>query len=293
MRASSSRRSYFLKATLMPSLMGVAKRRIILNQNRQTFKNYENVKDNNSTEEAEQTKTGASPAMLRLPYALAKERGLSTDGMTPREVWDMLKGNGVDKKAEEKRFIASQRADVKEAPQAEPEQFFETEDIDKLRKELRNEILLSHTEKNPPYRINSAKTLALRQSEIDKHMEIADISLAKENDIAKMKDAIEHIRESRKQIKPQKPPIELPTLSGSEKQVAWADDIRYKMAGSLEGLTELLHDNPRAMELAEQSIKNKTVHPAFNRSRIVQMPDLKMAIAILKETDARWFIDNR
>lgn len=78
----------------------------------------------NETEKVE-TKTGASPAMLRLPYVLAKEKGLSTDGMTPRQVWDMLKNKGVDKATEEKKFIDSQKVGMKEAPQDEPDQFFE------------------------------------------------------------------------------------------------------------------------------------------------------------------------
>ena len=32
----------------------------------------------------------------KLPYGLAKGLGLNTDGMTPREVWDMLKKRGVN-----------------------------------------------------------------------------------------------------------------------------------------------------------------------------------------------------
>ena len=35
-------------------------------------------------------------ARYRLPYGIAKGLGLSTEGMTPRQVWDMLKGRGVD-----------------------------------------------------------------------------------------------------------------------------------------------------------------------------------------------------
>ena len=35
-------------------------------------------------------------ARYRLPYGIAKGLGLDTDGMTPRQVWDMLKGRGID-----------------------------------------------------------------------------------------------------------------------------------------------------------------------------------------------------
>lgn len=34
-------------------------------------------------------------ARYRLPYGIAKGMGLDTTGMTPRQVWDMLKGHGV------------------------------------------------------------------------------------------------------------------------------------------------------------------------------------------------------
>ena len=39
-------------------------------------------------------------ANTRLPYGLAKGRGLDTTGKTPREVWKMLKGEGIDPKKE-------------------------------------------------------------------------------------------------------------------------------------------------------------------------------------------------
>ena len=35
-------------------------------------------------------------ARYRLPYGIAKGMGLDTTGMTPRQVWDMLKGHGVN-----------------------------------------------------------------------------------------------------------------------------------------------------------------------------------------------------
>lgn len=88
------------------------------------------------TENTEVSKSGASPAMLRLPYAIAKDKGLSTDGMTPRQVWEMLKGKGVDKNTEEKKFIDSQKSGLKDAPQDEPEQFFEDKPKEPTAEEL-------------------------------------------------------------------------------------------------------------------------------------------------------------
>ena len=43
-------------------------------------------------------------ANTRLPYGLAKGRGIDTTGMTPRQVWARLKGEGVDPKEEYKKL---------------------------------------------------------------------------------------------------------------------------------------------------------------------------------------------
>lgn len=57
-------------------------------------------------DEGESSEPGQSGgnAFLKLPYGLANGRNLSTDGMRPREVWDMLKGEGVNKEAEEDKL---------------------------------------------------------------------------------------------------------------------------------------------------------------------------------------------
>jgi len=52
------------------------------------------------TDEAGEVGVGGKNKFLRLPYALAKERGLDTTGLTPSQVWDLLAGMGVDPKAE-------------------------------------------------------------------------------------------------------------------------------------------------------------------------------------------------
>lgn len=55
--------------------------------------------------DGEETGSGVGGnVFLKLPYGLAKSRSLNTDGMRPREVWDLLKGYGVNKEEEEKKL---------------------------------------------------------------------------------------------------------------------------------------------------------------------------------------------
>ena len=79
----------------------------------------------NSEAENSESKTTGGNAFLKLPYGLAKDRGLSTEGMTPREVWELLKGKGIDKDEEERKFIDRKRSNAPRAKQDEPENFFE------------------------------------------------------------------------------------------------------------------------------------------------------------------------
>ena len=65
----------------------------------------------------------------RLPYGIAKGLGLNTDGMTPRQVWEMLKGKGIS-----------------------PEKAYED-----LEKQAKTEI-----EKEQPQEVNAQKELDLR-----------------------------------------------------------------------------------------------------------------------------------
>jgi len=51
---------------------------------------------------------GGGNGMLRLPYALAKERGIATEGLTPSQVWQKLKGQGVDPEKEKEKFEQEQ-----------------------------------------------------------------------------------------------------------------------------------------------------------------------------------------
>lgn len=87
--------------------------------------NKNNKDANNETENQESgTKAVGGNAFLRLPYGLAKDKGIPTEGKTPREVWELLKGNGIDKKEEERKFL-ERHVGMKQAPQDEPEQFFD------------------------------------------------------------------------------------------------------------------------------------------------------------------------
>ena len=45
-----------------------------------------------------------TPNKYKLPYGLAKGLGLSTEGMTPTEVWNMLKAKGISPKEEYKKL---------------------------------------------------------------------------------------------------------------------------------------------------------------------------------------------
>ena len=53
-------------------------------------------------------------ARYRLPYGIAKGMGLNTDGMTPRQVWEMLKGKGVNPDNAYKELEKKAKTEVKE-----------------------------------------------------------------------------------------------------------------------------------------------------------------------------------
>ena len=57
-------------------------------------------------------------ARYRLPYGIAKGMGLDTTGMTPRQVWDMLKGRGVNPDNAYKELEEKAKTEIKkEQPQ--------------------------------------------------------------------------------------------------------------------------------------------------------------------------------
>jgi hypothetical protein len=57
---------------------------------------------------------GLGSARYRLPYGIAKGMGLNTDGMTPREVWEMLKGKGVNPDNAYKELEKKAKTEIKE-----------------------------------------------------------------------------------------------------------------------------------------------------------------------------------
>jgi hypothetical protein len=63
----------------------------------------------------------SSHGNTKLPYGLAKEKGINTDGMTPRQVWDALKKYGITPQTEYARLKSKYEADQafnKEAKEA-------------------------------------------------------------------------------------------------------------------------------------------------------------------------------
>lgn len=78
-------------------------------------------------QDIEEIKRGSDP-FLRLPYGLAKQKGISTEGLTPRQVWELLKGIGINPKAEMAKLKEKLDGEIPQAPQDEPEQFFADEE---------------------------------------------------------------------------------------------------------------------------------------------------------------------
>lgn len=53
------------------------------------------------------TLSGNQDVFLRLPYGLAKKEGIDTTGMTPKQVWEALKGKGFNPQQEMDRLARS------------------------------------------------------------------------------------------------------------------------------------------------------------------------------------------
>lgn len=70
----------------------------------------------------------------------------------------------------------------------------------------------------------------------------------------------------------------LPSLTGSEKQIAWAESIRSKFLTELDGLVAKLSPAPELSEVAAGEIRDAIVLLA-NEPR--------------QQSEARWWIDNR
>jgi len=72
------------------------------------------------TEEAEGPKK-FSGLSTRLPYALCKDLGIDTTGMTPRQAWEAIEGKGIDPKETFEKKIAepSKKVDLKKPEKTE------------------------------------------------------------------------------------------------------------------------------------------------------------------------------
>lgn len=53
------------------------------------------------------TLSGNQDVFLRLPYGLAKKEGIDTTGMTPKQVWEALKGKGINPQQEMDKLAKS------------------------------------------------------------------------------------------------------------------------------------------------------------------------------------------
>lgn len=82
----------------------------------------------------------------------------------------------------------------------------------------------------------------------------------------------------------------LPALTGSDKQIAWASDIRSKMIEAL----NISADKARTILARIANDEAATTDPAKVEAAKVECEDnLASITAILAITDARWWIDHR
>lgn len=152
------------------------------------------VTNNDMENQESNAKSTGGNAFLRLPYGIAKDRGLSTEGLTPREVWELLKGKGVKKEEEEKKFLDRQKAEMKRAPQDEPEQFFDEpkkEDEYSYTPPAREYKFKDVIEKYgiyTTYNPNTKNNDALKANRPLKDIPAADIAFLKENRVAIAKE---------------------------------------------------------------------------------------------------------
>lgn len=65
-----------------------------------------NIDNTENEQSGGKTLSGNQDVFLRLPYGLAKKHGIDTANMTPRQVWEALKGKGVDAEQEMSKLKA-------------------------------------------------------------------------------------------------------------------------------------------------------------------------------------------
>lgn len=79
----------------------------------------EENKNNNTEQAQEEIKETEGGARYRLPYGIARGLGINTDGLTPREVWDILKGHGIVPKKEYEKLKEEKQKKEKEPVKVE------------------------------------------------------------------------------------------------------------------------------------------------------------------------------
>lgn len=89
------------------------------------------------------------------------------------------------------------------------------------------------------------------------------------------------------QIKESSREYGLPTLEGTEKQVAWAEKIRIDMMEQVPLTRKILEGEASAEETV------KFITDNIEKAKEHQRPLLDKIIKILTETNATWFIDHR
>ena len=90
-------------------------------------------------------------ARYRLPYGIAKGMGLDTTGMTPRQVWDMLKGKGINPDNAYKELEKKAKTEIKkEEPKVVGAKFSTKEELESWGKQkgIATTGLFSHLPEN-------------------------------------------------------------------------------------------------------------------------------------------------
>ena len=260
---------------------------------------------NNDTENQESNaKSTGGNAFLRLPYGIAKDRGLPTEGLTPREVWELLKGKGVKKEEEEKKFIDSQKVGMKEAPQDEPEQFFEDSPKEPTAEELAKKEKQEKIERFLRYNDIWLTQQNGKDALLGRIKNQQDLNFAKEN-----KDAIiAHFKEKERVAQERKEKIRnIEGLAELEKAANEWSDYNYKFrkmqdtedgySGALSikkpsvSTKELAEKYPRAAAYREaenyENASNYAKAAAGSRAkeRIINGEDPKK---VIKEMEEEW-----
>lgn len=74
------------------------------------FKKNNSIMEGTGEQDVEaKTLSGNQDVFLRLPYGLAKKEGIDTTGMTPKQVWEALKGKGFNPQQEMDKLARSFR----------------------------------------------------------------------------------------------------------------------------------------------------------------------------------------